>query len=537
MAVFVTCGYQQNWCDFAQSRLHQMGVQAPIVSSRSSLGPSDMTAKICNAHRAKLNKSKPIRQLRPGKTWQMTSADIFVENAELEMWGWASPQNIFLLDFWREFDPACIFILVYGAPADALSFTLAEGGNPDAVSDHEIAQWRAYNDEVLRFYQAHPDRALLVHIDGFDTVAERVTDRLTQRFQAPVLSANAPEERPRHAVYELIAEKSMPSNGAETSLLAELENAADVPAQKRDEAPTLSGRAWQEYRIIDQEQRSVREVAAREQATQEQLLEEIAAQQSVNEALHARINDLERQIQSNPLMGFAGARENEALLKQLGEAQDELELYFNRYSDLKQLLDDQSRAQITAQETAPDYHPLRSDGTDTQDSGETPWLSSETSSSAFIDFRSYLDGDGWYTAEQYGRWAGPSHASSIHLPTLHSGRYTLQLKIVDAMSPDIARGLKLTFDGEELRLRRKILADIGGRLAPLRRFKAQLQNIPKPYPVIYEATVSVPDMPPAGSQHILWVTCPDVQSPWGAGEKDTRLLSVYAQTLAMTKKD
>jgi len=58
-----------------------------------------------------------------------------------------------------------------------------------------------------------------------------------------------------------------------------------------------------------------------------------------------------------------------------------------------------------------------------------------------IDMQQDITGNNWYPAESDGRWAGPAALSTLQMPPLQAGNYTLELDIVDAMSLAIVNNL------------------------------------------------------------------------------------------------
>ena len=69
---------------------------------------------------------------------------------------------------------------------------------------------------------------------------------------------------------------------------------------------------------------------------------------------------------------------------------------------------------------------------------------------ATIDLRKDLQGNNWWDAEPDGRWAGPERVSSLTMPALGQGRYQFQLKVVDAMSPEILSGMQVALNGQPI---------------------------------------------------------------------------------------
>jgi hypothetical protein len=69
-----------------------------------------------------------------------------------------------------------------------------------------------------------------------------------------------------------------------------------------------------------------------------------------------------------------------------------------------------------------------------------------------IDLQTEIEGANWYDAENDGRWAGPDRVSSIKTPALRSGKYKVQLDVVDAMEPEILIGMEISLNGKQIEI-------------------------------------------------------------------------------------
>ena len=118
-------------------------------------------------------------------------------------------------------------------------------------------------------------------------------------------------------------------------------------------------------------------------------------------------------------------QENELLLLQLHQVQEELEHYFLQHRDLA------SRAEADA----PLLAFLRQHWADHQPD------------ELVLDLRRAVGGSNWHAIEKDGRWAGPAAVSSLQLPAMRSGLYSIQLDVVDAMAADILLGMELLLNG------------------------------------------------------------------------------------------
>lgn len=123
--------------------------------------------------------------------------------------------------------------------------------------------------------------------------------------------------------------------------------------------------------------------------------------------------------------------ENKLMLLQLHQVQEELENYYLKY-------------QALAEGKAP------------QDAISDSFISSfwkkYQPEEITIDLRTDFLGNNWYEPETNGAWAGPELKSTLKIPALSKGDYTLTLVIADAMDPDIISTMAVSLNGMPLLL-------------------------------------------------------------------------------------
>lgn len=119
-------------------------------------------------------------------------------------------------------------------------------------------------------------------------------------------------------------------------------------------------------------------------------------------------------------------QENELLLLQLHQVQEELEHYFLRAQDLEKSYQAKATGFVTDFWRMHQPQELR------------------------IDMQHEIVGRNWYPAESDGRWAGPATLSTLQMPPVQPGNYTLELDIVDAMNPVIVNELVIEALGRTL---------------------------------------------------------------------------------------
>ena len=117
-------------------------------------------------------------------------------------------------------------------------------------------------------------------------------------------------------------------------------------------------------------------------------------------------------------------QENELLLQQLHQVQEELEHYFLRAQSLEQ--GHQSKANGFVADFWRMHQPTE----------------------LVINMQHNIVGSNWYPAESDGRWAGPATLSTVQMPPVQPGDYTLELDIVDAMNPGLVSTLMVQAHGQ-----------------------------------------------------------------------------------------
>jgi hypothetical protein len=125
--------------------------------------------------------------------------DLLVGNLEQELWGWADPQAIYLLDYWKNLDHQLAFVLVYDSPQASMAglFDNPEVDCTEDVVQAASANWLAYNEALLNFYLGNTESCLLVH---GQQVRAQTADYLKQvkhqmgvELQMPVVEALSEE--------------------------------------------------------------------------------------------------------------------------------------------------------------------------------------------------------------------------------------------------------------------------------------------------------------------------------------------------------
>lgn len=508
MTTLITSAFDPDWCSDVQIRLQEIGVSAPVASTRTEIGPIEWTEKVIKSGGIDVSSTDNLLHAQPGRAWDILAADIFVANADAHTWGWADDRNLPFLQYWRDFDPKSRFLILYAGPHACLAKSLMSEQISTAEVDGFLDRWFSYFGLALDFHQHNRDRSVLLPVEILYEQDDRITDVLNQRFQMNLSKAKQRTNYRHHLCLEIAAERVLSLDSRIRGLMDEMEAASDAPAP-----PILSDMialetCYQDTRRIENAQAQI-----------ERLTNELEAANSELEGLRSKSHDNE----TIPLSAQSAdhlEQENKLLLRQLHQVQSELERYFRNYQELKdgseELIVDQSDRDNEATKKESSIEVSRREG-------------------AKIDLRSYLNGTGWHAAEQFGRWAGLELNSTVKIPGLMRNDYLLSLEIVDAMDLDIVENLEISFDGMPLRSKKKILSSMGGRLAPIRRLKAKLERVEKPYPILVSAIIPSEIVSVDNFSHEITIHSPSAISPAQSGAKDARTLSFCAAAIEVSK--
>jgi hypothetical protein len=382
-----------------EALLNQCGMRPPLPSRRDGLLPHDITATLCKAHKAPpvdvVADENEITQIQAGPVWHGMALDLMLGNLDQDLWGWADPQAIHTLDYWRELDPKLTFVLVYDEPHRVLAQAARSQGDPPTAQDLQrlLDNWVAYNGALLRFHLRHPQRSQLVHAQQVRRAADRylqqlqplldapltrlpgATDQIgvTQHALAPAGSAlllpdtlvqavSAAGLEPQVAAQRLSAEAAerylidgvLANHPQALQLYAELQSAANLPTDPAARlGPQHAMAAWETLvrqrafmaellaQLNAQHQRKTGEWENARTLLEHARTEQTQENERLVSQLHQVQEELERQVRAARETQETGkhkalSEENELLLSQLHQVQEELERYYLENQRLKQ---------------------------------------------------------------------------------------------------------------------------------------------------------------------------------------------------------
>ncbi|MCH9751838.1 MAG: hypothetical protein K0U61_06430 [Alphaproteobacteria bacterium] len=499
MNLLITSGMDHRWCDFAHSQLLKMGLQTPDVGERTGITPEQLTAKMEAAYPTKNRSGDDFTRLKPGRAWELAASDLIISNADKEYWGWCSPSNLHFLDFWSEFEPNTRFVLIYGAAHETLSHMLSKNRLSLEDADRFVASWKEYHERLLRFYHANSERSTLIHVREFEVGEQHIVDLLNARLGISLNVAKFAEVYERSALDELMARHITEYAPSVDSLFEELNNSADIPRTRSNTSTAEDGLNAAE------ELAELRDMVGGLKLGNEELREQRKQLTLANEELREKRNEMEEAV---------GKSRNLKSQNLLLSAQ------------LQQLHNDLERRTLHAPE------PIEATAQYSDMTQQSAGIHDEKSS---IDMTAIISGQGWHDAEPHGRWAGASPRSVLRLPKLSSHRYEVTVRVVDTISLEHLTQLSAYFDDRKLSGRLKMLANLGGRLAPIHRLGAQLRRHPKPVPAEYRAIIPAEWIDNASNAHLLSLASAPPMRPSDHGAGDNRPLSVCVERIEIRK--
>lgn len=423
MKIVLTCGHPNSGFQLVHDALSAAGLAAAQPSRQEALSPAEYYEKMFRAYDQDPSGLGTNSQLSPGKVWQELAVDLFLANMAQDAWGWADSRTIWALDFWRVFDSQTRFVLVYSSPEFAVGQVLRGEAAIRETADRLIAAWTASNLELMRFYNRHPDRCVLVNVSASLNAPIRLVAAIASHFGINIALSDSGYQVDHNevsAIASSLARALIEDCDEANALYRELESIADIDAGSVTSSAQENLQAWQEYASL---------VSALTEAT-------AAASENVNaeiEQLKVKLDDLQNSLavaqSESPRLQNLNAeltQENELMLLQLHQMQDELEQLSLQNQELL------NRAQSAPAHV--EYSPVHQHG------------------DAFVDMTGPIDGSNWYYAEHDGRWAGPHHTSTIRIPALRDGNYEMWLDVVDAKAREILLGMEVALNGLPLRL-------------------------------------------------------------------------------------
>ena len=353
MKIVLTCGHPHSGYWLAHEALVAAGLAPARPSRRESMSAAELHGKILKAHGFDPFGAEDAGQIAPGKVWQDLAVDLFMGNLEQESWGWADADMVWLLDFWKDFDPQIRFVLVYSALEPAVGQMLQ--GMPLGASggvERAAAAWAASNAEILRFHQRNPGRCLLVNVENVVHAPERFVEKAATAFglgSGRPPPGYQPDRTGFSALASSLAEPFAAGCEQAQALYQELESVADLDSAGAAVREAEKCHAWQEYAQLLASLAQARRDAAQQAALGEGHARRAAGLEVALAKAETSLAAGQAEIATLQSQAAERAEENGLLSRQFHHAQEELDLKVRAHQDTAQSLA-KAKQQIAAHE-------------------------------------------------------------------------------------------------------------------------------------------------------------------------------------------
>jgi hypothetical protein len=497
MKVILTIGNPHSGYEAVEHILNQAGISSAQASNKASMSPQALQAQLLRSHEIDLIGNAPLGQVQPGKLWNELATDLFLANLQHPTWGWADPQSAVLMDFWHDFDAQVRLLLVYNSPANYLEQVLSQHAQPTPENiAMALDEWAHWNTNLLRYLHRHPDYCVLVNSQQAAAEPQTLVDTLASHWQISGLNSTATSAAGTHAYQRLqahfINQLIDPQHPA-LALLQELDGAAlwsatpsTTPAADAEPTASADWADWADWAKLRANLAHLESESAAKSDALAQLSQQL-------EQCQAQLAQASAQASQASLEGTELKQENDLLLLQLHQVQEELEHYFLRHQELEKSQNSKAVSFVT------DF-----------------WRMHQPQE-LVISMQQNIAGSNWYPAESDGRWAGPATLSTLQMPPVQPGNYTLDLDIVDAMNLDIVNSL---------------VVEALGQTMPVEVFYPLYKG---EYPLICKVQLRVSD---SATQQAWLLNLRFTQAvcPADNGSDDMRNLSIRLRTLKLVKQ-
>jgi hypothetical protein len=488
MKIVLTCGHPESGFELVHEALLAAGLASARPSRQESLSPRDFHEKLLASHDLDAGMPATVGQLSPGKVWQELAVDLFLANMSAGPWGWADARTLCALEFWLAFDAQTRFVLVYASPEEVVARAMRDEAATRNAIDRIVESWTACNSEMLRFYNRHGGRCMLVNATG---VARSPGDFVRRAGETFAMNLSPREGRSRSeaafgsALASSLARALTEGCDEANALYRELESSADIDGSTGAALEEEALLAWREHAGLVSALHAAKTASVEERDLVSELRTEVESVRSrlmASEAAMDALATAQSEVARLRAQNTELTRDGDLLLLQVNQMREDLEHSDHLIRDLTQ----------RTQEPAPQPHPHLSE--------------------IGVDMRGEIDGDNWYYAEHDGRWAGPYDTSTIRVPALREGNYHLSLDVVDAKARDILEGMKVALNGMSLTLRHE-----GEGVVALVHSRFSTNGMPK------------------DREWEFRFKFPRLISPAEEGSDDTRLLAIRLRSMKLSR--
>ena len=338
-------GHPQSGYQEVEHLLNSRGMKTARPSRREGFLPVDIGDALCKAYTvpsiSEIVSENDIPQIDVAPVWHVMALDLFLGNIEQELWGWADPQSIYLLEYWKTIDPELTFVLVYDEPHRALFESALEDFDPltsDSVK-HRLDNWTAYNGALLHFYMRNQEHCLLVNVKkvlgdagGFLKKLHSLLDNALLKddsFLPGVLDSG------NNDIDTYIIDSVIAGHPQSQQRFEELQSLANEPIDIMANQSTHPSDAWL---TLVRQRRQSRQQLNQLIESRIQIEQQLQQQNKELNALRSQLSLVQEQSDRGRELKEL-SQENELLLARLHQVQEEFERYYLENQRLKQTQD------------------------------------------------------------------------------------------------------------------------------------------------------------------------------------------------------
>ena len=252
MTILIASGFDPDIVTLGREMLKAIDVS--VQPKGNGVKPGQFSEKYVQARQLNYEQlSLRGGQSQIGGAYEFVASEFVISNSELVQWGWADQNSVFLLDFWKEFEPTIRFVFLYCAPEKCFGRFFERSAQADLSVERYLENWRLYYERVLSFYLRNQDISVLINLESAMLDFDRFRQLTGNHFGLRFISNSIPSFGTFSSSHigELVARAKLFRDVASQELFEEIEDCADFPSLKHAENEELSlNLALEEFRTL-----------------------------------------------------------------------------------------------------------------------------------------------------------------------------------------------------------------------------------------------------------------------------------------------
>lgn len=307
--VLVT-GHSLSGYEIVHTLLENAGMQTAKPSRHEKMQPREISSTLLKANK-KRNTSNTIEQVTVSPIWNGLAMDLMMGNLDQEMWCWADPDALPLLEYWNALDTRLAFVLVYDTPNNFLARTFEDS---EEISHNALAarleEWNAYNRALMKFYLRHTECSYLVQASQIRSNSSYYLEDVRKQLGLPLLSDQNSfsyiQDRqdnvaPEKIIYSYLAQELLHQNPESVALYEELQSIANIARDDKYADSTMLENAWTAVvrlkKHAEQQRQSSENTLQHLRSTNDQLQTELEGLHSHQDHLNTQIRQLQETLE------------------------------------------------------------------------------------------------------------------------------------------------------------------------------------------------------------------------------------------------